>query len=85
LRHFRARGSRTLTHKLSLNLLRRIAACAGNLIDTNAVLRHRVPNRPVRLNARTTELRVGALDKLLNLVVAKSLRLTTLSHPHRNP
>jgi hypothetical protein len=63
--------------------LRRIAAYPSNLINPNAVLRHGIGYRLVRLEARSTELRVGALDKLLHLVVAEGSRLTTLRHSHR--
>jgi hypothetical protein len=77
-------GSSLLTHDLSLNLLRRIAAYPSNLIDPNDVLRHRIRYGPMRLNSRSTELRVGALNKLLYLVVAKGFCRSALRHPHRN-
>jgi hypothetical protein len=78
-------GSSLLTHDLSLNLLRRIAAYPSNLINPNTVLRHRIRYGPMRLNSRSTELRVGALDKLLHLVIAEASRLSAFGHPHRKP
>jgi hypothetical protein len=38
----------------------------------------------MRLNSRSTELRVGTLDKLLHLVVAEASRLSASRHSHRN-